>query len=424
LHGLSSTDIAAAPIQNFADNEVLAASYGFIVVKADPAQDHDVRSVIDGFKAWETDIGIHLEYTAHYTFLDTDLTGPDIGRDFEPKGYAGIELANNTIDIVFNRSSIANFRDGAVLNKQLVGDPALLISPADFNYVFIDLETHDIRNSAIRNFDPNIDKLLNSNELGSMPATLQMNWRDIDIPVWSFDWPDGRSVRLQGVKHDDIGAVTYRIGNEVFNIGRDQMAGLLTHQGYYTTDDGRKIVVLEEYFSDRATGEIFKTSIPIQIADNVPLLKDQWFLLDGDAKWLGKIDLNAAAPIATADTASTVQAASMVIDVLKNDIDPNGLTMSVDGITQPTHGTVTQNSNGTLTYTPDSDFIGVESFKYWVTDQNSKFDDGTVTVSVANGSGTGGAPTNGTGNNPTLSNRPIEGGRLPLLARITTPRRP
>ncbi|KRQ94727.1 hypothetical protein CQ12_04135 [Bradyrhizobium jicamae] len=384
LHGLTSTDVAAAPIQNFTNNEVLAAAYGFIVVKADPAQDHDVRSVVEGFKAWETDIGIHLEYTAHYTFLDTDLTGPDIGRDFEPKGHAGIELGNNAIDIVFNRTTIANYRDGAVLDKALVGDPARLISTSDFNYVFIDLETHDIKNSAIRNFDPTIDKLLNSSQLGSIPATLQMDWQG-DIPVWSFDWPDGRSVVLQGVKHDNLGTINYRIGNEVFNIGRDQMAGLLTHQGYYTTDDGRKIVVLEEYFSDRATGEIFKTSIPIQIADNVPLLQDQWFLLDGDAKWLGKVDLNAAAPVAAADTASTSQAASVVIDVLKNDTDPNGLAMSVDGITQPTHGTVTQNSDGTLTYTPNGDFVGTETFKYWATDHNAKFDDGIVTVNVRSG---------------------------------------
>ena len=406
LHGLTSSDVAAAPIQNFSNNEVLAAAYGFIVVKADPAQNHDVRSVIDGFKAWETDIGIHLEYTSHYTFLDTDLTGPDIGRDFEPKGHAGIELGNNTIDIVFNRSKIANYRDGAILDKALVGDPALLITPADFNYVFIDLETHDIKNNAIRNFDPSIDKLLTSSQLGSMPATLQMDWGG-DIPVWSFDWPDGRSVVLNGVKHDNIGTVAYRIGNEVFNIGIDQMAGLLAHQGYYTTDDGRKIVVLEEYFSDRATGEISKASIPIQIANDVPLLQSQWYMLDGDAKWLGRIDLHSAAPIATADAASIAQATSVVIDVLSNDTDPNGLTMTVDGITQPAHGTVKQNSDGTLTYTPNSDFVGVDHFKYWVTDHNAKFDDGTVTVNVGSGDGLPGE--NPPGNTPPAGGPPNGG---------------
>ena len=383
LHGLSSTDVAAAPIQNFKDNEVIAASYGFIVIKANPAQDHDVRSVIDGFKAWETDIGVHLEYTSHYTFLDTDLTGPNVGRDFEPKGIAGVELGTSTFDIVVNRSQIANYRDAVILDKIIAGVPVMETSPTYFNYVFIDLKTHDIQGKSIKNFDPSADKLLTSSELRSMPATLEVNWHD--IPVWSFDWPGGRSIILDGIKHDDIGDIPYRLGNEAYNIGRDQMEGLLTHQGYYTTEDGRKIVVLEEYYSDRATGEIFKTSIPIQISDNVPLTQDPWFLIEGDAKWLGKIDLTAVAPLAKADTALTTQSTGVVIDVLKNDIDPNGLTISIDGITQPAHGQVSENPDGTLNYTPHDDFIGVETFKYWVTDQNAKFDAGIVTISVASG---------------------------------------
>src|SRR5260221_1209660 len=101
------------------------------------------------------------------------------------------------------------------------------------------------------------------------------------------------------------------------------MAGLLTHQGYYTTDDGRRIVVVEEYYADRATGEIFKTSVPIQIADNVPVVQTPWFLPDGDAISLGSIDLNAPAPTAHADAASTTTGTSVVIDVLHNDVDPN-----------------------------------------------------------------------------------------------------
>jgi VCBS repeat-containing protein len=162
------------------------------------------------------------------------------------------------------------------------------------------------------------------------------------------------------------------------------MAGLLSNQGYYTTDDGRKIVIVEEYYADRATGEMFKTGIPIQLADDVPLLQSQWFGLghDADAISLGRIDLNAAAPIATPDLASSPMGKSVVIDVLANDVDPNGLRMTIDGVTQPAHGTVKENSDGTLTYSPDSDFSGTETFKYWATDHNGKFSGQTVTVKV------------------------------------------
>jgi hypothetical protein len=206
-----------------------------------------------------------------------------------------------------------------------------------------------------------------------------MSWSQ--IPVWDFDYPGGRSVKLAGVKTDSIGQIKYANGNETFTIGLEEMAGILSHQGYYTTVDGRKIVLLEEYFSDRATGEIFKTSIPIQIADNVPLVKSKWWL-ESDAISLGHIDLNAPAPVAFADTASTSVGKSVVIDVLHNDVDLRNLVIKVDGTTQPVHGTVTANSDGTLTYKPDWDFTGVDTFKYWVTDKNGKFDDGFVTVRV------------------------------------------
>ena len=32
--------------------------------------------------------------------------------------------------------------------------------------------------------------------------------------------------------------------------------------------------------------------------------------------------------------------------------------------TQPSHGTVTPNPDGTLTYTPDTSFIGTDTFTY------------------------------------------------------------
>jgi hypothetical protein len=378
LHGLSSSDVAAAPIQNFNNNEVLAASYGFIVVKASPAQDHDVRSVIDGFKAWETDVGIHLEYTSHYTILNSDLIGSSVGGDATPVGYNGVQLGTSTFDIVLNKDSISNFRDGVVLEKQ----NSNVVSNGNFGYVFIDVKTQGIIDAAIKNLDLNHDQILSSDQLKAGPSTLHLNMSWENIPVWDFSWPDGRSVSLEGTKTDSIGTVPYAMGNETFIIGEQQMGGLLSHQGYYTTDDGRKIVILEEYYSDRATGEIFKTSFPIQLADNVPLVQDPYFLRDGDAISLGRIDLNAAAPIANADTTSTAKATSVVLDVLKNDVDPSGLAMSIDGLTQPAHGTVKENSDGTLTYAPDKDFTGVESFKYWLTDHNAKVSGQTVTVKV------------------------------------------
>jgi hypothetical protein len=408
LHGLAGADIAAPPIQNFTDNEVLAAMYGLIVVKANPAQDHDVRSVIDGFKAWETDIGIHLEYTAHYTIKNADLVGSRTGFDSSGHGVNGIELGTDTFDMVMNNDTITNFRNGVDLAKTTTDNVAL---KTDFDYVFIDLKTNGITGSPITKFDPTHDQLISSTQLKAGPATLQMNFNN--IPVWDASYPLGRTLILDGTKTDSIGAVTYQIGSETFNIGQEQMGGLLSHQGYYTADDGRKIVIVEEYYSDRATGEIFKTGIPIQLADNVPLTKAQFpsFLADGDAISLGKIDLNAAAPVATGEIVSTPKATGVVVNVLANDVDPNGYKLFVDGVTQPTHGTVKDNQDGTLSYQPDQDFRGTESFKYWITDHNGKFSEATVSVNVGSGIGP----------SQSVSNAPPPASERPSSPVVTSP---
>ena len=50
--------------------------------------------------------------------------------------------------------------------------------------------------------------------------------------------------------------------------------------------------------------------------------------------------------------------------------------------TNPAHGSVTFNSDGTYTYTPDADFAGVDSFTYTVTDLASQTSTATETITV------------------------------------------
>jgi hypothetical protein len=46
------------------------------------------------------------------------------------------------------------------------------------------------------------------------------------------------------------------------------------------------------------------------------------------------------------------------------------------------NGRVVINPDGTLTYTPDFDFVGIETFQYAVSDGNGGTDTATVTVEV------------------------------------------
>lgn len=83
-------------------------------------------------------------------------------------------------------------------------------------------------------------------------------------------------------------------------------------------------------------------------------------------------------PVAVTDTASVDEDSSVAINVLTNDTDPENDTLSVSGVTQPSNGVVVVNSNGSVQYTPTTDFNGPDTFTYTVTDGN-----GASTTSVA-----------------------------------------
>ncbi len=78
--------------------------------------------------------------------------------------------------------------------------------------------------------------------------------------------------------------------------------------------------------------------------------------------------LNNTLPIALDDLASTQQSVAVVINVLANDSDPDGDPITLISFTNPLDGVLTQNSDGTFTYTPDNSFTGVDSFDYFITD--------------------------------------------------------
>ena len=69
-------------------------------------------------------------------------------------------------------------------------------------------------------------------------------------------------------------------------------------------------------------------------------------------------------------------------NVLANDTDLDGDSLSVDSFTQPAHGTVTYNNDGTFTYTPAANYHGSDSFTYTISDGNGGTDTATVSLSV------------------------------------------
>ncbi|MBN2817221.1 MAG: tandem-95 repeat protein, partial [Campylobacterales bacterium] len=70
-----------------------------------------------------------------------------------------------------------------------------------------------------------------------------------------------------------------------------------------------------------------------------------------------------------------------VITVLNNDSDPDGDTLSVISVTQPSNGVVSL-VNGIITYTPSANYNGADSFTYTISDGEGGVDTATVTLNV------------------------------------------
>ena len=91
-------------------------------------------------------------------------------------------------------------------------------------------------------------------------------------------------------------------------------------------------------------------------------------------------------PIANDDNPIVNEDSVLSDNVLNNDSEPDGDTMTVNTIpvTAPTNGALTLNSDGSYTYTPDPDFFGADTFEYEVCDNYAPpaCDTALVTINV------------------------------------------
>ena len=90
------------------------------------------------------------------------------------------------------------------------------------------------------------------------------------------------------------------------------------------------------------------------------------------------LDINEA-PVANNDSAVTDEDIEVTIDVLGNDRDPEDETLTLTSVSQPGKGLVVTGADNRITYQPNPNLHGVDSFTYTVTDGNRP---SSATVSV------------------------------------------
>jgi len=83
---------------------------------------------------------------------------------------------------------------------------------------------------------------------------------------------------------------------------------------------------------------------------------------------------------ATPDSATVAEDGTVSVNVVANDDDPGGGAITVSTVSDPPHGSASIGAGGTVTYAPDPDFNGADTFTYTIT--NAAASTATATVSV------------------------------------------
>src|SRR5690606_18827566 len=86
------------------------------------------------------------------------------------------------------------------------------------------------------------------------------------------------------------------------------------------------------------------------------------------------------APVAVNDEIPVTEDTPATGNVLTNDSDPEGNVLTASLTTAPVHGTVVLNADGSFTYTPNSNYNGLDSLIYQVCDNGTPFRCNTALV--------------------------------------------
>lgn len=107
-------------------------------------------------------------------------------------------------------------------------------------------------------------------------------------------------------------------------------------------------------------------------------------------------------PVANDDSATAQEDTPIVmIDVLENDTDPDNDRLVVVKATQGRNGSVTINTDSTLTYAPNRNFSGDDAFTYTLSDGKDGTDTAAVNVTI-----------NAVNDAPSITSRPVDTARI------------
>ena len=243
----------------------------------------------------------------------TAVTVPVLANDVDPNG--------DTLSVVAGSLSVpAN--GGAV---QLNGDGTVTYTPLA-GFKGVDTFTYDVTDGLLTSTATVFVTVLNAPPVAMDDDVTTAPDTPIDIAVLADDSdPNGDVLTVIGVTPPGNGSVVVNADGTVTYTPNPGFKG--TDTFIYTITDG----------TDMASA-----TVTVIVPNNPP---------------------NAAN-----DARTTESGVAVTVPVLANDSDPNGDVLTVIGVGAPSNGVVVVNADGTVTYTPDPGFSGVDTFTYTVSD--------------------------------------------------------
>ncbi len=366
VRGGSRTRQTTPNIPEFRDNEAFGNQTSFQAIRNAAAQNHDLRSVIKNFTAWESFRGVIGRYSPHYTLINLRLIGTNTPHPNTDGPPVGVVFERKAFDWTINGADIENFEIGvkAAVSTRVLRRLDFRVGMNFIDMSFTDVDQHYTRINSEGHFFHDSSDLV--------PNRLAVSYRPIE-PI-GF----GEDRDLDWLKVDSIGVIDRVWEFDRANLDWNRMTSqILNNDGYYRDVNGEPFIVVEDLVADRATGDMEKLLLPISLN-----FTDAELSRYDDN---GRLTFEAPAPVALGDQFRIQVDTPQELDLIGNDHDPDGGRIWLSGTIQPTYGDLFLSDDNKVLYVPDIGYSGDDFFSYWVRDEEGNLTRGEVSLRVGSG---------------------------------------
>lgn len=265
--GMPSIWYEYIPITHDKNNTVLASGGGMNIIKNFHKQGHDVRNVIESFKAYSVLNGLELQYSEKYTLKEIELVADPATASWNH----GVALLPKVRDIVANRLKISGFKHPIVTGTTSAGqndNSDLTLIDSQINNKAVDLTTAIHRNekNIIYNYNPTLHHVISTFTDPNVPLVAQQTTAPTftapDSQITTFPLGYTLGYVVSGTKTDSLGITPFEskwYGNQLLQ---------LVKKGYYTDEQNNKYVILTDVIADRISEVTNTISTKLKLVQN------------------------------------------------------------------------------------------------------------------------------------------------------------